>query len=91
LTNSSGAADRAPAWSPDGQHVSWFSDEGGEYHLVIADQFGGNRKKILFKKPTFYYTPVWSPDSKFISFGDADRNLWVVNVETGSALLIDNE
>jgi len=91
LTNSSGAADRAPAWSPDGQHVSWFSDEGGEYHLVIADQFGGNRKKILFKKPTFYYTPVWSPDSKFISFGDADRNLWIVNVETGSALLIDNE
>jgi len=91
LTNSSGAADRAPAWSPDGQHVSWFSDEGGEYHLVIADQFGGNRKKINFKKPTFYYTPVWSPDSKYISFGDADRNLWVVNVETGSAQLIDNE
>ena len=91
LTASSGIADRNPAWSPDGKSISWFSDEGGEYHLVIADQYGNNKKKINISNPTFYYTPVWSPDSKYISFGDADRNLWIVNISKKSVSLIDNE
>jgi tricorn protease len=91
LTRSSGAADRAPAWSPDGSRVSWFSDEGGEYRLIIADQYGRDPRTIELKHPTFYYTPRWSPDSKHISFGDADRNLWVVDAESGKARLIGNE
>ena len=91
LTNSSGVADRNPAWSPDGKHISWFSDEGGEYQLVIADQFGQNKKKIYLKDPTFFYTPKWSPDSKYISFSDADRNLWVLNIKTDKPIKIDNE
>jgi len=91
LTNSSGNADREPAWSPDGKNISWFSDEGGEYQLVIADQYGEVQKKLKLDNPTFYYTPVWSPDSKYISYGDADRNLWVMDVQTGSATKIDNE
>ncbi|UCF21459.1 MAG: PD40 domain-containing protein [Gemmatimonadota bacterium] len=91
LSRNSGAAERAPAWSPDGKHISWYSDAGGEYQLVIADQYGEGRRTIKLPDPTFYYTPVWSPDSKHIAFGDADRNLWVVDVERGAAKLIDNE
>ena len=34
LTNSSGSAEREPAWSPDGKWVSYFSDKSGEYKLV---------------------------------------------------------
>ncbi len=71
--------------------MAWFSDRGGEYGLVIADQFGMNGRRIDLPSPTFYYTPEWSPDSKHIAFTDADRNLWVVEVESGSAKLIDNE
>jgi tricorn protease len=44
ISNSQGVADRAVAWSPDGKSVSWFSDEGGEYQLVISDQFGRTKK-----------------------------------------------
>jgi len=91
LTNSSGSAQRAPVWSPNGKNICWFSDEGGEYHLVIVDQFGHHKKSIKFENPSFFYTPIWSPDSKWISYGDADRNLWILNVENGSTLLIDNE
>jgi tricorn protease len=91
LTNSVGAADRDAAWSPDGKSISWFSDEGGEYQLVISDQMGKDKKKIKLNNPTFYYTPVWSPDSKYLSFADADRTLWVVEISSGIVTKIDNE
>ena len=47
LTNSSGAAERDPAWSPDGRWIAYFSDESGEYALHLRDQTGrGDVKKI---------------------------------------------
>jgi tricorn protease len=91
LTSSPGAADRAPSWSPDGQTVAWFSDEIGEYQLVLADQMGQNRRVVKLDNPTFYYTPVWSPDSKHLAFGDVDRVLWVLDVDSGKARAVDNE
>uniref|UniRef100_UPI004055C18F S41 family peptidase n=1 Tax=Candidatus Electronema sp. TaxID=2698783 RepID=UPI004055C18F len=91
LTASPGSAERSPAWSPDGKRISWFSDESGEYQLVLADQDGKNKKIVKLDKPSFFYTPAWSPDSKLISFGDAHRNLWLLDLETEQMQLIDNE
>ncbi len=91
LTQTSGAAERSPVWSPDGKWISWFSDESGEYQLNIADQKGGQLKKIVLPDMTFAYTPAWSPDSKYLSYGDADRNLWLVEINTGNVTKIDNE
>jgi tricorn protease len=85
------AADRAPAWSPDGRSVSWFSDAGGEYQLVIADQFGDGKRVIPIPDPTYFYTPRWSPDSRVLAFGDANRALWCVEVATGKLTRIDDE
>jgi tricorn protease len=91
LSRNPGAADRSPAWSPNGEKIAWFSDASGEYELVIADQFGENRKIIALPHPTFYYSPVWSPDSFSIAFTDANRDLWVVNIATGTIKKIDTE
>ena len=91
LTRSTDTADRTPVWSPDGRSIAWFSDRGGEYRLVVADQFGKKPRTIDLEDPTFFYTPRWSPDSKHLAFGDADRNLWVVEVASGKAKLVDNE
>lgn len=91
LTQSSGVADRAPTWSPDGKRIAWFSDEGGEYRLITADQNGADRRTIAIDNPTFFYTPAWSPDSNYLSFADADRNLWVVDLDKGKVSKIDNE
>src|SRR5208337_949391 len=38
---------------------------------------------------TFYYSPVWSPDSKKIVYSDKRLNLWYVNVDGGTPVLID--
>jgi tricorn protease len=92
LTRTSGVADRTPFWSPDGTRVAWFSDESGEYRLIIASQDGlGERRVIEIPDPKFYYTPSWSPDGKQILFTDTDLRLWVVEVESGRARTIDTD
>src|SRR6185503_10729716 len=45
LTNTPGANERYPAWSPDGKSIAWFSDESGENQLVIAPQDGHGERR----------------------------------------------
>jgi len=92
LTNSSGSAERDPAWSPDGKAVSYFSDKSGEYKLVIEAQDGLTPpREITLQNPTHYYTPSWSPDSKKILFSDTNLHVWVVDVANGQAKVVGND
>ncbi len=90
LSKSPGAHDRSPAWSPDGKQIAWFSDEGGEYALVIRDQEGKGEKRSIrmADKPGYYFDPVWSPDSKWIVCEDNRLNLLLVEVATGKVSTI---
>jgi tricorn protease len=92
LTNSVGAAERDPAWSPDGKWIAYFSDESGEYALHLHEQDGlGEVKKIsLGNPPSFYYSPTWSPNSKMIVYSDKRLNLWYVDIEAGKPVHIDS-
>lgn len=83
ITNSPGVADRYPVWSPKGDQIAWFNDETKEYKLVVADQFGENKKVYALENPTFYFRPVWSPDGKKIAYTDTDYNIWYIELETG--------
>ncbi|MEM1271199.1 MAG: PDZ domain-containing protein [Bacteroidota bacterium] len=92
LTASSGAADRDPAWSPDGQHVAYFSDASGEYQLIVEDQSGLEPARAIdLPGPTFYYTPRWSPDGTTLALTDTDLNMWVVDIESGETTLVDTD
>jgi tricorn protease len=93
LTHSPAVADRDPAWSPDGRWVAYFSDEPDEYELQLRDQTGmGKVRHInLGKEPSFYYTPVFSPDSKNIAYSDKRLNLWYVDIEKGTPKLVDTD
>ncbi len=91
LNNTPGVAERYPAWSPDGKHIAYFSDESGEYALHIKAQDGvGDVRKIDLGKPSFFYSPVWSPDSKKIAYTDKRLNLWLVEVDGGHPVLVDS-
>ncbi|HWO00064.1 MAG TPA: PDZ domain-containing protein [Blastocatellia bacterium] len=91
LTNTPGAAERDPSWSPDGRRIAYFSDESGEYELHLRDQSGmGPVQKInLGASPSFYYSPTWSPDSKKIAYTDKRLNLWYVQVDGGTPVKVD--
>ncbi len=92
LSNSPAANDRTPAWSPDGKRVAWFSDATGEYTLMLADEDGLSApKSVPVLDRTFFYAPVWSPDSKLIVFTDNYLNLWYMDVEKGKPVKVDTD
>lgn len=92
ITNSSSSAERAPVWSPDGSKIAYFSDKSGEYQLVIADQTGSKiEKTIAIPDPSFFFKPEWASDGNHIAFTDTDYQIWVVNVNTGVAKVVDTD
>jgi tricorn protease len=93
LTNTSGVAERDPAWSPDGKLIAYFSDESGEYALHLRQQNGmGDVQKIgLGDPPGFYYHPDWSPDSKKIAYTNERRELCYVDLEKKTPVRIDED
>jgi tricorn protease len=90
LTNTSGATDREPAWSPKGDKIAYFSDESGEYKLCIRDQSGmGAVESIpLGDKPGYYLHPQWSPDGLKISYLDVHLNLWYLDLAKKTTILV---
>lgn len=86
LTQSSGAHDRSPAWSPDGAQLAWLSDASGEYQLMIGDPLGLTAPRtIALPSTAFFSAPAWSPDGKYILLQDNHRNLWMIEVAGGKA------
>jgi len=80
ITNSPGAHEKFPEWSPGGKSIAYFSDESGEYALHIKTMADTKINKIALTGTGFYANIHWSPDNKKISFVDNGRNLYVVDI-----------
>jgi tricorn protease len=90
LTRSSGVADRAPVWSPDGQQVAWFASDGGDYRMLIADQDGLSPPRgVSIGQSKMAWGPVWSPDGSRIAFADDDARVRVLEVSSGEVITAD--
>src|SRR5690349_2727651 len=92
LTQSSGAHDRGPTWSPDGAHIAWLSDASGEYQLMIADPMGVTpARAVALPANAFYDAATWSPDGTQMLLEDNHNNLWAIEVASGAATKIDTD
>ncbi|MEQ1891964.1 MAG: PDZ domain-containing protein [Planctomycetota bacterium] len=92
LTETPGANERHPAWSPDGRTLAWVSDESGENRIVLAPQDGkGERRSLAPGGAGFYEALQWAPDSKKLSFLDNSRTLYWLEVESGTCTKIAQE
>ena len=92
LTQSPGAHDRSPVWSPDGAQIAWLSDASGEYQLMIADPSGsGKPRAIDLPSKGFFAAPAWSPDGKSLLLEDNHLHLFAIDVATGAATTIETD
>ena len=92
LTQSSGAHDRNPVWSPDGAQIAWFSDSSGEYQLMLGDPTGVTKPRaVALPSAAFFSALAWSPDGKSLLFQDNHLNLWTLEVASGKSTRIDTD
>jgi tricorn protease len=92
ITLTTHANEKYPAWSPDGKSIAYFSDESGEYELHIKSQDGkGAARKFRLTGSGFYAYPIWSPNSEKIAFVDNARNLFMLDLISGSIKKIDSD
>lgn len=90
LTNTVGAHERSPAWSPDGRQIAYFSDEGGEYALYVRAADGKTPPQVfrLEEGSGFYENPVWSPDSKKVAYVDNSQTLFYVDITSNKVFKV---
>jgi tricorn protease len=92
LTETPGAHERSPVWSPDGKSIAYFSDASGEYSLVVRPQDGkGPGRSYAIKGAGYYERPVWSPDSEKIAFIDNSRTIYWIALTSGTVKQIAAE
>lgn len=92
LTQSSGFAERYPAWSPNGKYVAYFSDKNGEYQLTIRDIENPSTEKTLTSfEDGFRYKIYWSPDSKKLAFIDQTMTLYYFDMDKGKSFKVDKQ
>lgn len=92
LTNTVGAHERSPIWSPDGKQIAYFSDESGEYELHVRSQKGNEPpKKFKLSGAGYYDRPAWSPDSQKIAYTDNSWTVYWIDLRTGKSKKIGSE
>jgi tricorn protease len=84
ISNTAGAHERHPIWSPDGTQMAYLSDATGEYQLCIQNQDGkGEIKRFQLAGTGFYDSPAWSPDGMKISYVDNSQTLYWIDLKSG--------
>jgi len=88
LTNTSGADEDHPTWSPDGKTIAYTTDESGEQQIATRPAEGGPQRLLTKFRRGYFYTPKWSPDGSRVAFSDGEHRLWYVSSTGGTPRLV---
>jgi len=68
----SGTTAFSPVWSPDGSRVAYVANEDDGYNVYVKAAASGARPELLLKNRYNKHLTDWSPDGRYILFGQAD-------------------
>jgi len=88
LTESSGARDKYPAWSPDGKWIAYVSDKSGDDEIYLIDQMGEEKEKKLTSDGHFKKNVMWSPDSEKLLYSNEANELYMLEIDDSDPELI---
>ncbi len=92
LTQSSGVAERFPAYSPNGKYAAYFSDRSGEYELTVRDLEKPSQEKTLTSLGEGYrYKLFWSPNSKSLAFIDQSMTIFIYDMDKDKTTKVDQQ
>ena len=92
LSRTSNAHERDAVWSPDGKWIAYNSDATGENELYVRSQDGkGQPQQVTSGADTYYYQPIWSPDSKKLLWADRLQRLRYVDVASKAVTQVDQD
>ena len=90
LTDTQGVREIFPAWSPDGQFLTYYSDKTGEYEIYLMDRSKDNAVTQLTEGSEIWRYPlVWSPDSSKVLFSDRNQDLQILDIKTNNITYVD--
>lgn len=92
LTQTSGVAERSPAWSPNGRYIAYWSDRSGEYELTVRDlQNNNTERKLTNYGAGFRYQLYWSPNSNLLAFIDKAMEVFIFDMQNNRTLKVDKQ
>lgn len=84
LTRNSAAEEDSATWSPDGTMVAYVTDVTGGSQVAIRSVSDGNERVLTRFEKGYFFTPVFAPDGRTLSFSDGDHRLWLVGSNGGA-------
>jgi serine/threonine protein kinase len=76
------ANEASPVWSPDGSQIAFNSSRSGWIDIYVKASNGAGTEELLYKSNDAKGPHDWSPDGRYILFGDLDPktfvDLWIL-------------
>lgn len=90
LTQTNGAHERNPVWSPDGKLVAYISDVSGEDEIYTQVPDGFSKPvQITSGADVYKFEMFWSPDSKKIAWADKKQRLQYIDIASKKITEVD--
>jgi len=91
LTASPGTDEDHPATSPDGLLIAYITEDDLAQQVAVRPASGGTERRLTKFTAGVFYTPLFSPDKRFLIVPSAEHDLWLVPLTGGAPQLLAHD